>query len=219
MIDYKTLDEPVEVNTAKGKLYGIGTGSVHLTVEGQDGDIIPITLHKVLYVPGMDSNLLSCNVLLGKELEISMHPTRGINIFLGEYIVAKTVPRGKLWRLKTVDGEHPLKTVGRKPEEPQPPKALPYEIWHHRFAHLGPWNLQKVQKLVDGMIIDPATLPKEGYACKACISGSQTRNLSDAPMQRRTVAGDRIHSDICGWIDPIALGDSRYFLTFIDDAT
>ena len=31
--------------------------------------------------------------------------------------------------------------------------------------------------------------------------------------------GDLIHSDICRWIDPIALGESRYFLTFIDDAT
>jgi hypothetical protein len=34
MVNYKSLDEPVEVNTAKGKLHGIGTGSVHLTVEG-----------------------------------------------------------------------------------------------------------------------------------------------------------------------------------------
>src|SRR5271170_6674171 len=33
------------------------------------------------------------------------------------------------------------------------------------------------------------------------------------------VPGDRIHSDICGWIGPIALGESKYFLTFIDEAT
>src|SRR5947199_24324 len=45
LIDYKTLDKPVEVNTAKGKLFGIGTGNVHLTVEGQGG-FTPITLHK-----------------------------------------------------------------------------------------------------------------------------------------------------------------------------
>jgi hypothetical protein len=110
----------------------------------------------------MDSNLLSSNVLLGQGLEVSMHPTRGINILLGDYIIAKTVPHGKLWRLKTVDGEFALKTAGRKPEEPQPPKPLSYEVWHRRFAHLGPWNLQKVQKLVEGMAIHPDTLPKEG---------------------------------------------------------
>jgi transposase InsO family protein len=69
------------------------------------------------------------------------------------------------------------------------------------------------------MAIDPDTLPKERYNCEACISRSQTRNLSDAPMQWRTVPGDLIYSDICGWIDPVALGESRYFLTFIDDVT
>jgi hypothetical protein len=69
------------------------------------------------------------------------------------------------------------------------------------------------------MTIDPTTLPIEGYACEACISGSQTRNVSDAPMQRRTVSGDLVHSDICSWIDPITFGESRYFLTFTDDAT
>ena len=221
LIDYKSLDEPVEVNTAKGKLHGIGTGSVHITVEGQNGAHVKVTLEEVLHVPGMDSNLLSSNVLLGKGLEISMHPTRGTNILLGGTIVARTVPHGKLLRLKTVSSEeHALKTVGRKPNETtQPPKPLPYDTWHRRFVHLGPWNLQKAMKLVDGMAIDPETLPKEGYACEACISGSQTRNLSDAPMKRRSEPGDLIHSDICGWIDPIALGDSRYFLTFIDDAT
>ena len=89
------------------------------------------------------------------------------------------IPHGK--RLKTVRDEveeHALKTVGRKPAEPAQPKLLPYNIWHHRFTHLGPWNLQQVEKLVDGMAIDLETLPKEGYACEAYISGSQTRNLS-----------------------------------------
>jgi Integrase core domain len=69
------------------------------------------------------------------------------------------------------------------------------------------------------MAIDLETLPKEGYACEAYILSFQTRNLSDAPMTRCTVPGDRIHSDICGWITPIALGESRYILIFIDDAT
>ena len=220
LIDYKSLDKPVEVNTAKGKLHGIGTGSVHLTVEGQGGTLISIIVHEVLHVPGMDSNLLSSNVLLDKGLEISMHPIRGTNILLGDRIVAKTVPHGKLWRLKTVgESEHALKMVGPKPSQPPQPNPLSYDVWHRRFAHLGPWNLQKVQKLVEGMAIDPSSLPKEGYDCEACITGSQTRNLSDAPMQRRKEAGDLIHSDICGWINPIALGGSRYFLTFIDDAT
>ena len=80
IINYKTLDEPVEVNTAKGKLLGIGTRNVHLTVEGQGGSLTTITLYEVLHVPGMNSNLVSSNVLLGKGLEISM-PQPGASTF------------------------------------------------------------------------------------------------------------------------------------------
>jgi hypothetical protein len=120
LIDYKTLDEPVEVNTAKGKLLGISTGSVHLTVEDQ-ASLTSIVLKEVLHVPGMNSNLLSNYVLLEKGLEISMHFIRGTDIFLGTYIVAKTVLHCKLWRLKRVDGEYTLKIVGSKSEEPHCP--------------------------------------------------------------------------------------------------
>jgi len=79
LINYYSLDEPVEANTAQRKLDGIGTGTVHITVEGQDGHL-KVTLEEVLHVPGMDSNLLSSNALLGKGLEINMHPTKGTNI-------------------------------------------------------------------------------------------------------------------------------------------
>jgi hypothetical protein len=62
-------------------------------------------------------------------------------------------------------------------------------------------------------------LSKERYTSDACISGSQTCNHSDAPMQWQTVPGDIMHSNICRWIDPVALEVSKYFLTFTDDAT
>jgi hypothetical protein len=62
-----------------------------------------------------------------KKVEINVHPATGNNILLGDYIVAKTVPHGKLWRLKTVDEEHTLKTVGRKTEESQSANPLSYE--------------------------------------------------------------------------------------------
>ena len=188
LINYKTLDEPVEVNTVKGKLLGIGTGNVHLIVKGQGSNFTPITLQKVLYVPRMDSNLLFRNVLLRKGFEISMHLIKRTNILLGTYIIAKTVPHSKLWRLKTIDNrdelEYVLKMVGPKPKEPQLLKAFLYNIWHHCFAHLGPTNLEKLQKLFEGMAIKLKTIPKEGYNCKVCISGSQSYNLRDAPMMR-----------------------------------
>ena len=226
---YLRFREPVDIQTAKGHLHGIGIGSINVTVMDGRGNSKIVELKNVLHVPEMDSNLLSSNVLVDNGFEVSMHPTRGTNILKNGHIVAMTVPHGKLKRLQTVDNNgvvdqgspiSALKTVGRKPIEPTEPRVLPYETWHRRLAHLGPWNVKKLQQLANGIAIDAATLPKiDSDPCEACIQGHQTRNLSDTPMRRRTVPGDLIHSDICGWIIPNSVGDARYFLTFIDDAT
>src|SRR5579871_1244023 len=216
---YEQLEKPVDVITAKRKLHGIGIGAIEVTLEGAGGKHVTVTLENVLHVPGMDSNLLSSNVLLKRGFEISMYPMKGTNILYDSEIIAKTVPYDGLSRLKTVDIDETAvyKARGEEPKEKSTPK-LPYDVWHRRFAHLGPWNLIKVEKMVDGMRIDEATLPKDEL-CEACIKGSQTRDLNDKPMRRRTVPGDLIHSDLCGPITPLSTGENLYFVTFIDDAT
>jgi transposase InsO family protein len=225
---YIPLREATDVQTAKGRLRGIGIGSINVTVVDGRGDFRTVELKNVLHVPGMDSNLLSSNVLIENGFEINMHQSTGTNILKDGHIVATTVPHGKLKRLRTVgkdgiiDQGSPtaLKVVGRKHREPAEPQALPYDTWHRRLAHLGPWNVRKLQQLADGITVDSATFPKNDLdPCEPCIQGHQTRNLNDAPMQRRMVPGDLVHSDICGWITPNSIGDARYFLTFIDDAT
>jgi transposase InsO family protein len=210
------------VNTAKGKLQGVGIGSVEITVIDGGGAHLSVKLTNVLHVPNMDSNLLSTNVLLANGIEINMHPTRGTKIIKDGRVLATTVPHGKLSRLRTVgvdDGANALKMTGPRPNEPPEPQELPYDVWHRRLAHLSPWNLKKAQQMATGIAIDATTFPTSEERCEACIQGGQTRHLSDKPMRRRTVPGDLIHSDICGWITPNSLGDGRYFLTFIDDAT
>ena len=222
---YEPLGNPAEVRTAKGKLKGIGIGSIHLIVEGHAGAQVKVTLEKVLHVPGMDSNLLSSNAMLAKGLEVRMHPTKGTNIFKDGKLVAKTVAHGKLLRLKTIDTDNAaevdikaLKATGPKPSEPRV-LALPYDVWHRRLAHLGPQNVKKLQGMATGIAIDTKTFPTLDDACVACIQGKQTRNLSDTPMEKRQEPGDLVHSDVCGWITPTSLGGNRYFLIFIDDAT
>ena len=40
----------------------------------------------------MDSNLIPTITLLGKGLEASMHPTKGVNILKNGEVIARTVP-------------------------------------------------------------------------------------------------------------------------------
>jgi len=132
-----------------------------------------------------------------------------------------TVPHGKLSRLRTIDkiDGNALKTTGPKPLETPEPAKLPYDTWHRRLGHLGTLNVKKAQQLAKGIAIDAATFPADDDKCEACILGGQTMHYGDQAMRRRTVPGDLIHSDICGWITPNSLGNARYFIIFIDDAT
>jgi transposase InsO family protein len=214
------LREAVNVFTAKGELQGIGIGAIEVMVEDGGGSPLRITLLNVLHVPEMDVNLISTNVLLANGAEVNMHPQRGTKIIKDGRVVATTVPHGKLSRLRTINkiDVSALKTTSPKPLETPEPAKLPYDIWHRRLAHLGPLNVKKTQQLAKGIAIDGATFPADDK-CEACIQGGQTMHYSDKPMRKRIVPGDLIHSDICGWITPNSLGDARYFITFINDAT
>jgi len=210
---YVPLREAVNVYTAKGELQGIGIGAIDVMVEDGGGSPLRITLMNVLHVPDMDVNLLSTNVLLGNGAEINMHPQRGTKIIKDGRVVATTVPHGKLACLKTIDKKVDVSAL-RTTKLIQ----LPYDTWHRRLAHLGTWNVKKAEQLAKGIAIGPTTFPTD-EKCEACIQGGQTMHYGDQAMRRRTVPGDLIHSDICGWITPNSLGNARYFIIFIDDAT
>lgn len=49
------------------------------------------------------------------------------------------------------------------------------------------------------------------------MQGKQCREPFDGTRQRATRVLERIHSDVCGTIDPPAWDGSRYFVSFIDD--
>ena len=178
------LRNSVNVFTAKGELQGIGIGAIEVMVEDGEGSSLRITLLNVLHVPEMDVNLISTNVLLANGAEINMHPKRGTKIIKDGRVVATTVPHGKLSRLRTIDkvDVSALKTTGPKPLETPEPAKLPYDTWHRRLAHLGPWNVKKAQQVAKGIAIDAATFPADDEKCEACIQGGQTMHYSDKPM-------------------------------------
>jgi gag-polypeptide of LTR copia-type len=181
---YVPLREAVNIYTAKGELRGIGIGHIDIMVEDGRGSALRITLMNVLHVPDMDVNLLSTNVLLANGAEINMHPQRGTKIIKDGRVVATTIPYGKLSRLRTIDkldvndAISALKTTKLI--------QLPYDTWHRRLAHLGPWNVKKAEQLAKGIAIDPTTFPsrtttnaKRAFkGDKQCITA--TRQCDDA---------------------------------------
>jgi hypothetical protein len=72
---YAHFKDPVNVQTAKGALDGVGIGSINVTVIDGLGNSKIVELKSVLHVPEMDSNLLSSNFLVDNSFEIKKRNT------------------------------------------------------------------------------------------------------------------------------------------------
>src|SRR4030095_14695726 len=95
---YERLDNPIVISTAEGEIYGVRKGAISITVVGDEDKAYDVILQEVIHAPDMDSNLISTTTLLRKGLEVSMHPTKGVNILMDGKIIAMTVPHGRLYR-------------------------------------------------------------------------------------------------------------------------
>ena len=94
-------------------------------------------------------------------------------------------------------------------------------IWHYRLGHLGADNNKKMLKegLVEGMDCSMSELVSE-QVCQGCLMGKQHRTaFPKASSTRAAEVLSTIHSDICGPINVESIGKSKYFVTFIDDAS
>src|SRR5262249_2633567 len=95
------------------------------------------------------------------------------------------------------------------------------KLWHERMGHLSKENLNRMTKecMVENMDMKIST---EELNCQTCQKGKQARKaISKTPNKIEVVKekGDRIHTDICGPIEPETFGGSRYFISFIDEHT
>lgn len=82
-------------------------------------------------------------------------------------------------------------------------------IWHKRLVHLNQQSMVKLLSMADGIV-----LKKE--ALQDCIASLQGKHARD---KFRSSSEDLVHSDVCGPVEVPSLGGSRFFITFMDDAT
>ena len=87
--------------------------------------------------------------------------------------------------------------------------------WHSVLGHMNYDDIQKLSTITDDMNITHI----EKRTCKTCLEGKQPKNSkssdefvphADAPLRR-------VHSDVCGPIDPISQGKHRYIINFVDE--
>jgi hypothetical protein len=90
-------------------------------------------------------------------------------------------------------------------------------LWHRRLAHVGMWNLHKLQK--DGYILGLTNIVFEkDRRCGACQAGKQVGTHHHAKnIMTTTRPLEMLHLDLFGPVAYISIGGNKYGIVIVDD--
>ncbi len=201
-----------------------GIGSSSYPVRGYDDAHVwttindqkkPAIIKKVLYVPGLGTNLFSIAAVTDLGWKATFTGTRvhftsenGNSIMTGERV-------GRTLYL--------LDIKPRLHQESQQSLACASSIspglmtWHRRFAHMSPKTIIKMAAsgVVKGLDLASTEMPSE--PCPGCQYGKHKRSPFPIGRKRATYSGQLIHSDLCGPMENATPGGALYLAPFIDD--
>lgn len=171
----------------------------------------------VLYVPGVNTNLLSVGSLadLGHNiLFTSKHCMIFDSSFQQLLLQAHRDPRSKLYKL--AETQHPSSTSALAVQHTPHVSVETADLWHRRLAHVNRQSLYHMtnKHLVNGV----PKIPYIKHHCDNCALGKSHRQ--SFPKLRTTFTNgplQLIHSDLCGPFPTTTRSNCKYILTFIDD--
>jgi hypothetical protein len=163
-------------------------------------------LSNVLYVPGLEKNLVSISCLKDKGNKVAfvdgkvLSWPRDSNIENARIIGTR---EGRLYEL-----------LERNDEALVHDEVNPNELWHRRYAHINYQALPFLKKMVEGI---PKLQSIHEGICKGCALGKNVKKSFSGNNSRSKEILDLIHSDVCGSMPIKSLGGSLYYVIFIDD--
>jgi hypothetical protein len=163
-------------------------------------------LSNVLYVPGLEKNLVSISCLEYKGNRIAFVDGKVLSCFRDSNIENVRVigtREGRLYRL-----------LERNDEALVHDEVKPNQLWHRRYAHINYQALPFLKKMVEGILELQST--HEGI-CKGCALGKNVKKPFSSSNNKSKEILDLIHSDVCGSMPVKSLGGSLYYVIFIDD--
>ena len=184
---------------------GVGDGFLNCAVSDEK---YKIPVKDVLYVPTLESNLLSVKKLTKQGNTVKFEGD-SCSILKGN----KTYAEGKI-----TDDLYQLTCEVTNCAKQDPHQNCIHQ-WHRRLGHRDPEAVMKLsqEKLADNISIDACSARMK---CISCIKGKITRkSFPKKSYYRAKQPLDLIHSDVCGPMSIETPGRKKYFLTFIDDCS
>ncbi|MCO5605585.1 hypothetical protein L7F22_059768 [Adiantum nelumboides] len=200
-----------KVTCANNASYPIkGVGKILITIsDGSD-----LCLPDVLYVPGIKKNLLSVSSLAKNGLRVIFEDDRCIvrDRENGYSLITTGTLENGLFVL-----DHYEKQIQACIAETKTQAMQDAELWHARFGHVGYGSLMTLQR--HNMVHDLSLLEMPPrHVCEGCVLGKMHRfAFSQDGSVRATRKLQLVHSDVCGPMRTPSVGNSLYFVTFIDD--
>jgi hypothetical protein len=179
---------------------GFGQASVKLKTGNN------VHLSNVLYVPGLEKNLVSISCLEDKGNIIAFVDGKVLSWHKDSSIENARVigsREGNLYRLLEQNEEALVHD-----------EVNPNELWHRRYAHINYQALPFLKRMVEGI---PELQSTHEGICKGCALGKNIKKPFPSSNNRSKEILDLIHSDVCGPMPVKSLGGSLYYVTFIDD--
>jgi GAG-pre-integrase domain/Integrase core domain len=210
MTNVKKIPEGKIVTANNEVLVCNQSGDVDVRMCDPEGDMINTArLRKVLYVPGLHANLLSCAALTKSRVEVTF-TSDGCHLVDqddGQLIGYGTKGADGLCAL-TVDVVHQSRASVAAESS--------VNLWHARLGHVSKATIRDMvrEKKAKGITLNEGE--EDVIDCDECCTGKQTRKTFSGRKSTAKKVGDIIHSDVCGPILP-SLGGHKYFVSFIDE--
>ena len=172
-----------------------------------------IELKDVVYVPDLDSNLISIIQLdlKGMEIKIKKGTLSVIDPRDKSELFSMINAHGDAyllgWNGYEVNGKKFMRNGNQEgPKQAEIPKSRARRavLWHDRLGHM-----TNLPNICDGV--------RGPNHCDVCIQGKMKRKKFPVSDSRAENVLDLVHSDIAGKISPRTQGKNQYVLTFLDD--
>jgi hypothetical protein len=181
---------------------GFGQASVKL----ESGN--HVHLSNVLYVPGLEKNLVSISCLEDKGNRIAFMDGKVLSWHKNSSIEDARVigsREGNLYRLLEQNEEALVHD-----------EVNPNELWHRRYAHINYQALPFLRKMVEGI---PELKSTHEGICKGCALGKNIKKPFPSSNNRSKEILDLIHSDVCSPMPVKSLGGSLSYVTVLPEAS
>ena len=189
-------------------------GTIKLSLENSEGEIIVGVLEGVLHVPSYPQNIFSVKAALKMKTSVHFNADKPSYLRTPSGILFPThVHENGLHYLRS--HSHPVKSSSSEQSESEDfvCATRTVETWHKVLGHCNRSDLLKSKDVVDGMKISGT----DEFDCESCHLGKLTQNISRKPDKRSNHPLEFVHTDLSGAVDPVSFDGHRYVIAFTDD--